>query len=193
MLEINQFLNRETREFRRKTIKLNQDMKDARFEKTKKIIQEKYNEWLLDLQKLLNNKRYRQVLREIEEKKRLYHIIAKTEFWKLKILKAKAILKIINRKMQKHNKEIIIDNSYQNLSLKFWFNQIFITLEELVLEFRFDLNPHMDPNSKYILKSVQTVAEAHLEFIQYLCLFSIKIGEYMPLLSYISIAGRFIQ
>ena len=193
MLEINQFLNRETREFRRKTIKLNQDMKDARFEKTKKIIQEKYNEWLLDLQKLLNNKRYRQVLREIEEKKRLYHIIAKTEFWKLKILKAKAILKIINRKMQKHNKEIIIDNSYQNLSLIFWFNQIFITLEELVLEFRFDLNPHMDPNSKYILKSVQTVAEAHLEFIQYLCLFSIKVGEYMPLLSYISIAGRFIQ
>ena len=71
MLEINQFLNRETQEFRRKTIKLNQDMKDARFEKTKKIIQEKYNEWLLDLQKLLNNKRYRQVLREIEEKKRL--------------------------------------------------------------------------------------------------------------------------
>jgi len=193
MLEIKQFLNRETQEFRRKTVLLDKNKKDLQFEKTKKKLQIKFNEWLIDLQKLFHNKRYRQVLREIEEKKHLYQILSKTEFWKLKILKAKSILKIINRKMQIHNKEIILENSSQNLSLKFWFNQIFLTLEELVLEFRFDLNPHMDPNSKYIIKSVLTLAEAHLEFILYLCLFSIKIGEYMPLLSYISIADKFIK
>ena len=193
MQEIKQFLNRETQEFKRKTILLDKNMKDLQFEKTKKKLQTKFNEWLIDLQKLFHNKRYRQILREIEEKKNLYNILSKTEFWKLKILKAKSILKIINRKMQIHNKEIILENSSQNFSLKFWFNQIFLTLEELVLEFRFDLNPHMDPNSKYIIKSVQTLAEAHLEFIFFLCLFSIKIGEYMPLLSYISIADKFMK
>jgi hypothetical protein len=86
-----------------------------------------------------------------------------------------------------------LENSSQNFSLKFWFNQIFLTLEELILEFRFDLNPHMDPNSLYVIKSVQTIAEAFLEFIKYLSIFSIKIGEYMPLLAYISIADKFMK
>ena len=193
MLEISKFLKRETKEFRRKTLTLDQNMKDEKFEKTKKKLQAKFNEWITDLEKYLSNKRYRQVLREIEEKRNLYNILASTEFWKLKILKAKSILKIIERKMQVHSKEIILENSSQNFSLKFWFNQIFLTLEELILEFRFDLNPHMDPNSLYVIKSVQTIAEAFLEFIKYLSIFSIKIGEYMPLLAYISIADKFMK
>ena len=193
MLEINKFLKRETKEFRRKTLTFDQNMKDEKFEKTKKKLQAKFNEWITDLEKYLSNKKYRQVLREIEEKRNLYNILASTEFWKLKILKAKSILKIIERKMQVHSKEIILENSSQNFSLKFWFNQIFLTLEELILEFRFDLNPHMDPNSLYVIKSVQTIAEAFLEFIKYLSIFSIKIGEYMPLLAYISIADKFMK
>ena len=193
MLEINQFLKRETNEFKRKTLILDQNLKDERFEKKKKKLQAKFNEWIIDLEKYLHNKRYRQVIREIEEKKYLYNILSKTEFWKLKILKAKSILKIIERKMKVHSKEIILENSSQNFSLKFWFNQIFLTLEELILEFRFDLNPHMDPNSKYVISSVRTIANAFLEFIKYLCLFSIKIGEYMPLLAYISIADKFMK
>ena len=193
MLEINKFLKRETKEFRRKTLTFDQNMKDEKFEKTKKKLQAKFNEWITDLEKYLSNRRYRQVLREIEEKRNLYNILASTEFWKLKILKAKSILKIIERKMQVHSKEIILENSSQNFSLKFWFNQIFLTLEELILEFRFDLNPHMDPNSLYVIKSVQTIAESFLEFIKYLSIFSIKIGEYMPLLAYISIADKFMK
>ena len=85
MLEINKFLKRETKEFRRKTLTFDQNMKDEKFEKTKKKLQAKFNEWITDLEKYLSNKKYRQVLREIEEKRNLYNILASTEFWKLKI------------------------------------------------------------------------------------------------------------
>ena len=93
--------------------------------------------------------------------------------------------------MIKHHKEIKLENSSQNLSLKFWFNQIFMSLEELSLEFRFDINPHMDPNSQKVLESVQSLTECYLEFIYYLSIFSIQTGELMPVLTYISDSERF--
>ena len=193
MQEIKKFLRRETKEFKRKTIKLDSQMKDPKLEEDKKKMKKKFDEWLITLNEFFSNKLYRQVIREIEDKKNNYLLISKTEFWKLKLLKAKSILKIIARKMTKHHKEVILENSIQNFSLKFWFNQIFMSLEELCLEFRFDINSHMDPNSKEILSAIQSLAEAHLEFIYYLSVFSIGTGEVMPLLTYISNADKLIQ
>ena len=193
MQEIRKFLRRETKEFKRKTIKLDSQMKDPKLEEDKKKMKKKFDEWLITLNEFFSNKLYRQVIREIEDKKNNYLLISKTEFWKLKLLKAKSILKIIARKMTKHHKEVILENSIQNFSLKFWFNQIFMSLEELCLEFRFDINSHMDPNSKEILSAIQSLAEAHLEFIYYLSVFSIGTGEVMPLLTYISNADKLIQ
>ena len=193
MQEIKKFLRRETKEFKRKTIKLDSQMKDPKLEEDKKKMKKKFDEWLITLNEFFSNKLYRQVIREIEDKKNNYLLISETEFWKLKLLKAKSILKIIARKMTKHHKEIILENSIQNFSLKFWFNQIFMSLEELCLEFRFDINSHMDPNSKEILSAIQSLAEAHLEFIYYLSVFSIGTGEVMPLLTYISNADKLIQ
>ena len=193
MQEIKKFLRRETKEFKRKTIKLDSQMKDPKLEEAKKNMKKKFDEWLITLNEFFSNKLYRQVIREIEDKKNNYLLISKTEFWKLKLLKAKSILKIIARKMTKHHKEVILENSIQNFSLKFWFNQIFMSLEELCLEFRFDINSHMDPNSKEILSAIQSLAEAHLEFIYYLSVFSIGTGEVMPLLTYISNADKLIQ
>ena len=193
MQEIRKFLRRETKEFKRKTIKLDSQMKDPKLEEAKKKMKKKFDEWLITLNEFFSNKLYRQVIREIEDKKNNYLLISKTEFWKLKLLKAKSILKIIARKMTKHHKEVILENSIQNFSLKFWFNQIFMSLEELCLEFRFDINSHMDPNSKEILSAIQSLAEAHLEFIYYLSIFSIGTGEVMPLLTYISNADKLIQ
>ena len=193
MQEIRKFLRRETKEFKRKTIKLDSQMKDPKLEEAKKNMKKKFDEWLITLNEFFSNKLYRQVIREIEDKKNNYLLISKTEFWKLKLLKAKSILKIIARKMTKHHKEVILENSIQNFSLKFWFNQIFMSLEELCLEFRFDINSHMDPNSKEILSAIQSLAEAHLEFIYYLSVFSIGTGEIMPLLTYISNADKLIQ
>ena len=192
MQEINQFLKRETKEFRRKTIREDTEMKDKKAKAAKKKLQEKYDQWLINLKELFSNKLYRQVIREIEEKKYHYKLL-KTEFWKIKLLRAKAILKIIRRKMTKHNKEVFLENSTQNFSLKFWFNQIFVSLEELCLEIRFDINPHMDPNSKEIFIIVQSLAEAHLEFLYYLCIFAINTGDVMALLTYISNTDKLKQ
>jgi len=192
MQEINQFLKRETKEFRRKTIQLDSEMKDKKAELAKKKLQEKYEQWLINLKEYYSNKLYRQVIREIEEKKYHYKLL-KNEFWKIKLLRAKAILKLIKRKMTKHHNEVFLENSTQNFSLKFWFNQIFISLEELCLEIRFDINPQMDPNSKEVYILVQSLAEMHLEFLYYLCIFSINTGEVMALLAYISNVDKLMQ
>ena len=193
MQEIKKVIRRETKEFKRKTIKLDSQKKDPKLGEIKKNLKKKFDNWLLNLNELFSNKLYRQVIREIEDKKYDFLLISKTEFWKLKLLKAKCILKIIARKMSNHRKDVVLVNSIQNYSLKFWFNQIFMSLEELCLEMRFDINPHMDPNSKEILSAVQSLAEAHLEFIYYLCVYSIGSGEIMPLLTYISNADKLIQ
>ena len=191
MQGLNQYLIKETKAFRRKSIKEDTERKNEKFELYKQKLKEKFDEWIETLQELFSNKLYRQVLREIQEKKNNYEILSKTEFWRIKLLKAKSILKIIKRKMITHYKEIILENSTQNFSIKFWFNQIFMSLEELSLEFRFDINPHMNPNSKKVLETIKSLAECHLEFIYYLCIFSIRIGEVMPVLTYISDIDRF--
>ena len=180
-------------ENRRMTIQLNTGILNQNLEESQKKLQIKFDQWFTNLKELLSSKLYRQVLREIEEKRNLYNLILSTNDWKLKILKAKAILKIIKRKMEKHHKEIILENSIQQFSLKFWFNKIFETLEQLCLEFRFELNPHLDKHSKTVLKSVQIIAEAHLEFLYYLSIFSIQTGETADLLAYISNADKFMK
>ena len=187
MLEINQFLKKQTKELRRKSLQSNFELKD------KKEEEEKYDQWIVNLKELFSNKLYRQVLREIEEKKHYCKLLTKTEWLKIKLFRAKAILKIIKRKMIKHQKEVFIENATQNFSLKFWFNQIFMSLEELCLEIRFDVNPHMDPNSKEVLVIVHSLAEAHLEFIYYLSLYSINTGEVIPLLTYISNTDKIME
>lgn len=186
MEEINHHLRKE---IRKKTIFQQKNQNEA--EKIQMALKEDYYQWLKDLQFLVNNKLYRQTLKEIEEKKYKYESI-KNESWKFRLIKAKAILKIIKIKMRKYSKEIIVENSSQNASLKFWYNQIFFTLEELILEFRYDINDYIDYSSKKIIEPIQTIIQYHLEFIYYLCIFSIKSNEVIQFMSYLSIVERFI-
>ena len=189
MKEINLYLKKETKEYRRKsTLHLN-NLIDNKW--IIKHLKEDYYQWLNDLKQLMTNGLCRQVLKEIEEKKYKYELI-KEELWKYRLIKAKAILKIIKVKMNRHPNEIILDNSSQNIALKFWFNQIFITLEELILEFRYNLNAHMDYKSKKIIEPIQKLIEYHLEYIYYLCIFSIKTNEIIPLIAYLSIVDKFL-
>ena len=95
--------------------------------------------------------------------------------------------------MNKHSKEIILENSSQHFSLKFWLNQMFLILEELNLEFRYDINTNVNYNSSTIIEPVQTIISFQLEFIYYLCIFSFKTNEFLPLIAYISIAEKFIK
>lgn len=186
MEEINHHLRKE---IRKKTIYQQKNQNEA--EKLQMALKEDYKQWLNDLKFLVDNKLYRQTLKEIEEKKYKYESI-KNESWKFRFIKAKAILNIIKIKMRKYSNEIIIENSPQNVSLKFWYNQMFFTLEELILEFRYDINDYIDYSSKKVIEPVQTIIQYHLEFIYYLCIFSIKSNEVIPLTSYLSIIERFI-
>ena len=189
MKEINEYLKIETKEYRRKsTLHLEKFINNK---KLIKKINEEYNQWIDELKTLMTNKLYRQTIKVIEAEKYKYELI-KTELWKCRIIKAKAILKIIKIKMRKYPKVIILENSKQNLSLKFWCNQIFIVLEELNLEFRYDLNENMNYKSKQIIEPVQTLVQFHLEFIYYLCLFSFRTKEIIPLISYLSITDKFL-
>ena len=89
--------------------------------------------------------KYRQVIGEIESKKKNFKTIPEYH-WKFQYIEIDAIFKILKKKFIKHKKEISKENSYQYRSCLFWFNQIFMSLEELCLEISFDVNPHMDPN-----------------------------------------------
>ena len=189
MKEINHYINEETREFRRKSTLHKTNSKGDNMIVRK--LKEDFNQWIFDLKQLVNNGLCRQALKEIEEKKYKYELL-KSELWKYRLIKAKAILKIIRIKMSRHSKEIILENSSQNLALKFWFNQIFLILEELILEFRFDINEHIDYNTKKIVEPIQCVVEYHLEYIYYLCLFSIKTNEIISLIAYLSITDKFV-
>ena len=188
MKEINKYIKKETKEFRRKSILHSKSIKENTI--ILKNLKDDYNQWLYDLKQLMKNGCCRQAIKEIEEKKYKFKLIP-NELWKIRIIKAKAILNIIKIKMRRHPQEIILENSSQNRSLKFWFNLIFLTLEELILEFRYDINPHMDYSSKKIIEPVQTLIACHIEYIYYLCIFSIKTNEIIPLLTYLSIADRF--
>ncbi len=189
MKEINHYINEETREFRRKSTLHKTNSKGDNMIVRK--LKEDFNQWIFDLKQLVNNGLCRQALKEIEEKKYKYELL-KSELWKYRLIKAKAILKIIRIKMSRHSKEIILENSSQNLALKFWFNQIFLILEELILEFRFDINEHIDYNTKKIVEPIQYIIEYHLEYIYYLCLFSIKTNEIISLIAYLSITDKFV-
>ena len=189
MKEIDHYIRKEARDYKRKATQHQNKLKDNAILLQK--ITNEYNEWLNGLNQMMSNGLYRQTLKEIEENKNNYEFLKK-EWWKYRIIKAKAIIKIIKIKINKHSEEIILENSSQNLSLKFWFNQLFLTLEELNLEFRYDINEHIDYNSNKIIEPVQTIIEYYLEFIYYLCIFSFRTNSVIPLISYLSIAEKFI-
>ena len=189
MKEINEYIKIEAKEYKRKSTLHSE--KSINNKKLIKKMTEDYNQWLSELKTLMNNKLYRQTLKVIEADKYKFELI-KTELWKYRLIKAKAILKIIKIKMRKYQKVIILENTRQNLSLKFWFNQIFLILEELNLEFRYDLNKNMNYKSKQIIEPVQTLVEYHLEFIYYLCIYSFRTNEIIQLISYLAIANKFL-
>ena len=148
-----------------------------------------YHNWLTDLNKLMHNCQYRHVLQEIESKKNEYKAL-KNDLWKCRVLEAKAMLKIIKIKFKKYSKEIGQENSKQNCSVKYWFNNICMTLEELVLEYNFSFNKHLNYKDILILKPIENIFELYVTFIYYLILFSLKIKEIPGTLSYFAIVEK---
>jgi hypothetical protein len=77
----------------------------------------------------MNQCTYRKVINEIEKRKERYKILGIFYLWKYKILKIKAIFKIILIKFKKYKQEIQKEIPPTITSIEFWFNQIYFILQ----------------------------------------------------------------
>ena len=143
------------------------------------------NLWIGNLKNSMHLCKYRQVIGEIESKKKNFKTIPEYH-WKFQYIEIDAIFKILKKKFIKHKKEISKENSYQYRSCLFWFNQIFLLLEKLVLELRPDLNPVLDYKNRKILKPIQSLIDSFIKFIYLLLLFGQYNQQLPEILTYIS-------
>ena len=152
-----------------------------------KDIKEEYKIWLKDLIILMNSCSYRKVLGEIEKNKNKYKLLDIQELLKYKIIKLKAIFGIIKRKLKKYKQEIKRENSYQNKSIKFWFNQIYFILEELINNFDPEKNNTINIYSIDIIKPIQNIFENYLELFYLLIIFYKEANDITPIFIYFSL------
>ena len=162
--------------------------KDDKIEKLK----EDYMIWLENLNLSMNLRKYRLVLGEIEYGKKNFESIP-TEHWKYKIIQLRAIFYIIKRKIKKYPYEMSKENSRQNRSVLFWFNQFYLILEQLILQFRDDINFNIDLKSKEVLKPVQYIYLGHIQFLYLLINYSYTNGEIQHICTYLSMVDRLVN
>lgn len=165
---------------------------DNKNKKDINIIKEDYKEWIKDLIILMNSCSYRRVLGEIEKRKHLFKALDIFDLWKYKILKSKAIFKIIKIKLKKYKLEIKKENPLKISSIKFWFNQIFVILEELISDFIPNKDNNIDLDSFKVIKPIQTIISIYLELIFLLIQFYYqRNGGNAEICSYLSILNLF--
>ena len=145
--------------------------------------------WLENLSRSMYLSKFRQVLGEIEYGKKNFDSIP-TEHWRYKIIQLKAIFHIIKRKIKKYPYEMSKENSRQNKSVLFWFNQFYIILEQLILLFREDLNSHIDLKSKEVLKPIQYIFLGYIQLLYLLINYSYTNGEIQNICAYLSMVDR---
>ena len=156
------------------------------------IIKEDYKEWIKDLIILMNSCSYRRVLGEIEKRKHLFKALDIFDLWKYKILKSKAIFKIKKIKLKKYKKKKKKENPLKISSIKFWFNQIFVILEELISDFIPNKDNNIDLDSFKVIKPIQTIISIYLELIFLLIQFYYqRNGGNAEICSYLSILNLF--
>ena len=158
---------------------LNQSFEDLKIE---------YETWIQSLFKLMKSHSYRQAINEIEEKSHLFESL-KSEIWKHKIIKLKAIIKIIKIKVQKYTNEIKKENSYQNRSVKFWINQCVLLLENLQDSINIDKN---NINDHEILIPIRYIFHGYLELIYLLAKLSSQLDEIQNSCLYLSFIDYFM-
>lgn len=159
-------------------------------EEEKKQKKEDFNIWLENIRISMHLCKYRQVINEIESKKYNFHSIPE-EHWKYQSIEIDAIFKILKKKFINHPKEIMKENSHQNHSCMFWLNQIYLILEQLILQFRPDLNKNLNYNDESILKPIHCIIEGHIKLIFCLIIFAQYNHQIHEICSYLSIIDRF--
>ena len=160
-------------------------------EKNEKL-KEDFEIWLENLNLSMNLGKFRQVLGEIEYGKKNFESIP-TEHWKYKIIQLRAIFFIIKRKLRKYPYEMSKENSRQNRAVLFWFNQFFLILEQLILQFRDDINFHINLNSKEVLLPIQYIYLGHIQLLYLLINYSYTNGEIQHICTYLSMVDRLVN
>ena len=161
-------------------------------EEEKKDIKEEFNLWIENLNRSMYLSKFRQVLSEIESNKHNFDSLS-SEQWRYKAIELKAIFHIIKRKMKKYPLEISKENSRQNHSILFWFNQFFIILEQLVLLFRDDVNENIDLNSKEIIYPIQYIILGHIQLLYLLIEYSYLNNQITEICAYLSMVDRLTE
>ena len=147
--------------------------------------------WLDNLKISMHHCKYRQVIAEIESKKNNF-VLCSEYHWKYQYIEIDAILKLLRKKISNHKLDITVEGSHQHHSCLFWFNQIFLLLEQLVLEIRPDLNKKLDYNDINILRPIQCVIDSIIKFCFILLLFAQRNQQLSEILTYFSIVERII-
>ena len=155
-------------------------------------INEAYKIWLKNLIILMNSCSYRKVLKEIENNKNNFNLLDIKELWKYKIIKVKAILRIIRIKLDKYSSEIKRENTHQNKSIKFWFNQVYFIFEDLINIFGQENNNNIDKNSIDIIKPIQNIIENYLQFLYLIIMFHKETNELAQICVYLSCIDNLI-
>ena len=151
-----------------------------------------YKIWIKDLLKLMSSCSYRKVLGEIEKNKINFESLDKEDLIKYKLIKLKAIFKIISKKFDKYKSEIKRENSHQNKAIKFWFNESFYILEEINNEFDPEKNTKINIYTIDIIKPMKRIIEKYLELIYLLIIFHKELNEIAQICIYLSFTDKFM-
>ena len=158
---------------------------DMNFNIRRELLISDFNEWIKNLYASMHLSKFRQVLYEIETIKHKFISIPE-HHWRYQIIQIRAIVRIIRKKLKKYHEFLPNDNSHQNHSLSFWFNQIVLILEQLCIDFRLDTRPNK--NQKEFIKPIRSIYHGYIELISLLIRFSYIKGEFHEVLSYLSIS-----
>lgn len=188
MENIQKFIYATSQHFKRVSQISNLREKEALISKRVQLKKE-YTVWILSLKQRMHNSQFRKVISDIEINYQRYENLS-SDIWECRVLKGQCILKIIARKLNKYPNEIKKDNSKQRYNILFWFNQIFLILEQLVLTFRPELNKDINIEEESTLDKIELVVQLHLDMLYHLASFSLCIDEVIQTCSYFAMAGN---
>ena len=188
MENIQRFIFATTQNFKRVSQISNIFEKESLINK-KLHLKKEYSVWILSLKERMHKCQFRKVISDIELNYQKYETLS-SDIWECRVLKGQCILKIIHRKLHKYPLEIKKDQSKQRYNILFWFNQVFLILEQLVLTFRPELNKDINMEEESTLDKIELVVQLHLDTLYHLALFSLSINEVIQTCSYFAMANN---
>ena len=188
MENIQRFIFATTQNFKRVSQISNIFEKESLINK-KLHLKKEYSVWILSLKEGMHKCQFRKVISDIELNYQKYETLS-SDIWECRVLKGQCILKIIHRKLHKYPLEIKKDQSKQRYNILFWFNQVFLILEQLVLTFRPELNKDINMEEESTLDKIELVVQLHLDTLYHLALFSLSINEVIQTCSYFAMANN---